>query len=108
MQSLDELEITLAPIVVPPINIFTVPLNEFCDKTASHLEGYIVNGIEYDSLMASHSNLYFYCASEERVTNQYLIIFEEILDIKQRTTNDYTIFCYPDTQINISLRKLDE
>lgn len=87
---------------------FTFHLNDFYDIINSHLGEFVIEGVIYEQLMASKSNLYFYSLQEDNIQKQFLIVFDPIIDIKQKSEGEFVIFCYPEQTIHLSLRTIDE
>lgn len=82
---------------------FTIPLASFYSSLEEHKGFFYINEVKYDHLLASSANLYFYNMLNESISNQFLIFYDPILDIKQKEGNKYTIFYYPDTIFSIRL-----
>ena len=76
-------------------------LTEFYNRLSCHTGNFIINDTEYPSIIAASNNLYFF---KESTNDDYILLFDPIIDIKQKELNSFSVFYYPDQIINITLR----
>ena len=76
----------------------------FYEAIAKHKGWFEINNQQYPSVILAVSNLYFF---RESTNDDYILLFDPIIDIKQKELNKFTVFYYPDKVINITLRNLN-
>jgi hypothetical protein len=81
--------------------VLSYPLSEFCTTVSTYNGTFCINDRLYGSVIPSTNSLYFF---NEDNTDEYMIIFDPIIDIKKRD-NGFNIFYYPDHVINIILKE---
>lgn len=69
---------------------------------SAHVGSFIIDEITYSAIIPSTSNLYFFRESDN---DEFILLFDPINDIKKKNNSDFTVFYYPNTIINISLRE---
>lgn len=79
---------------------FTVSLFEFYNRLLNHSGNIIIDDITYTSILGSQYNLYF--INEE--DNENIILFDPIIDIKNKEDNEILVFYYPDKVFHIILK----
>ena len=79
---------------------FSMPTFYRC--IVEHSGVFIINNVEYNSIIPSAQNLYFFIKESSDV--EYLLPFNAVIDIKQKATNEFIVFYYPDSVAHILLR----
>ena len=94
-------EDTPAKAVYTPKEKLTVSFSEFCNTISSFSGSFSINEKTFSNVLPSSNNLYFF---NEDGDCDYMIIFDPIIDIKQRD-NSFMVFYYPDQVISIILKE---
>ena len=79
-------------------------LSSFYTAISEHVGCFEIDEQQYPSVILAASNLYFF---KESTNDDYILLFDPIIDIKQKELNKFTVFYYPDKVINITLRNLN-
>lgn len=79
-------------------------LLSFYKVMSEHVNTFTINNKIYTSIIPSSNNLYFF---KESSNDEFMLLFDPIIDIKKKDDDTFVVFYYPDTVINISLRKSD-
>lgn len=79
----------------------TFPLSEFCSILSQYQGTFLIEDRLFSSMLPSTNSLYFF---NEHNQDEYMIIFDPIIDIKQRDSA-FVVFYYPNQVINIALKE---
>lgn len=92
------------PQTFQPVEYQNMSFNfsDFYKIVSTHTGSFIINENTYPSVISADTNLYFF---KESTNDDYILLFDPIIDIKQKEINKFTVFYYPDQVINITLKK---
>ncbi len=76
-------------------------LSDFYSIISEHSGVFIINDKLYTSIIPSMGNLYFF---KESSNDEFILLFDPIIDIKKKDDNNFVVFYYPDKIINILLK----
>ena len=92
------------PLVFQPKEQSTMSygLLEFYKIISEHSGIFVIDDKLYTSIIPSSANLYFF---KESSNDDFILLFDPIIDIKKKDDKNFVVFYYPNTIINISLEK---
>ena len=79
---------------------FSCSLSSFYNSILEHTGSFVINDIEYKNIISSFYSIYFYTED----INEQIIIFDPIIEIKEKINKEFLIIYYPETIFNIILK----